>query len=197
MFGIKKPSEVTEAKVVFNKFLPFGSFLAFAFFGRVFVKNKDKEKWEEYEKSGKAETIKYHELIHIKRQAQNSRNSWLLFYLRYIWQFLRNSPVRGMDYAYYMTPYELEAYGNEDDPDYIEKHKDSKDEHKKYKIDSVSRKDSWFNTWYNLRGHITFQAFVNRSIKPRLGMECLEKYKDASDILQFQWPIGEEDKWYN
>lgn len=197
MFGIKKPSEVTEAKVVFNKFLPFGSFLAFAFFGKVFVKEVDKEEWEEYEKTGEAEYIKNHELIHIKRQAKNACNSWVIFYLRYIWQFLRNNPLRGFDYAYYMTPYELEAYGNQDDLTYCETHKDNKDEHKKYKIKGQSRKDSWFQAWYMQRGRIPFQAFVNRSIKPRLGMECLEEYKDVTDILEHQWPIGKENEWYN
>ena len=62
-----------------------------------------------------------HETIHV-RQAQGIHNSWFLFYLRYFWEWLCNiSLITVNSKAPYMfMPMEIEAYGNEDIPDYIQ-----------------------------------------------------------------------------
>ena len=63
--------------------------------------------------------LKSHETIHI-RQAQSTKNSWFLFYIRYAWEWICNFPLIFIDvYApYKFMPMEIEAYLNQDNWDY-------------------------------------------------------------------------------
>jgi len=66
--------------------------------------------------------MKNHELIHL-RQAQSCGDSWLRFYILYIWYWLkalipcRKMPLRHA--AYLLNPFEIEAYRHMADLDYL------------------------------------------------------------------------------
>ena len=66
--------------------------------------------------------LKNHEMIHL-RQAQNCRDSWLLFYVRYLWYYLRALPYNRKlkNAAYKLNPFELEAYRHMDDLGYADR----------------------------------------------------------------------------
>lgn len=60
-----------------------------------------------------------HETIHLL-QAQR-HGSWVAFYLRYVWEWVKGNPFTAPSIsAYYTSPYEMEAYGNEYDRAYAE-----------------------------------------------------------------------------
>ena len=63
--------------------------------------------------------LKSHETIHI-RQAQSTKNSWFLFYIRYAWEWICNFPLIFINiYApYKFMPIEIEAYLKQDNWDY-------------------------------------------------------------------------------
>lgn len=66
-------------------------------------------------------SLKNHEMIHL-RQAQSTHNSWICFYLLYSWYWLRALPLnrKMKGAAYYLNPFEIEAYDNEHDLHYLD-----------------------------------------------------------------------------
>lgn len=79
------------------------------------------------------DTLKNHEMIHL-RQAQSTRNSWLLFYTLYIyysvgalryWRKMRNAP-------YYLNPFEMEAYRHMNNLHYLDDKNRGTDEWRRY-----------------------------------------------------------------
>ena len=66
--------------------------------------------------------LKNHEMIHL-RQAQSCGDSWLRFYLLYLWYWLRALPAnRKMKHgAYLLNPFEMEAYRHMNDLHYLAK----------------------------------------------------------------------------
>ena len=61
-----------------------------------------------------------HETIHV-RQAEGLKDSWIRFYLHYFWQWLCNISLITVNIRapYMFMPTEIEAYGKQDNPDYI------------------------------------------------------------------------------
>ena len=57
--------------------------------------------------------MKRHETIHLQ-QARSTNDSWLRFYLLYIWYYVRALPQnrRMKNAAYWLNPFEMEAYGH-------------------------------------------------------------------------------------
>ena len=64
--------------------------------------------------------LKNHEMIHL-RQAQSCGDSWIRFYLLYIWYWLTGLRMnRKMKHAaYLLNPFEMEAYARMNDLDYL------------------------------------------------------------------------------
>jgi len=62
-----------------------------------------------------------HEQIHL-RQAQSCHNSWILFYIRYGWYWLRACRMRKKmkNSGYWLNPFEMEAYKNDHDLHYLD-----------------------------------------------------------------------------
>lgn len=63
--------------------------------------------------------LKSHETIHV-RQAESTDDSWLKFYVRYVWEWILNLPLIFIDMfaPYKFMPFEIEAYINQDNWDY-------------------------------------------------------------------------------
>ena len=96
-------------KVIYNRFIPFGSYHGLNLFGTIFVQRK----W------GKMEAHELnHEAIHTMQQWEMT---YAGFYLWYIVEYL----VRLVQYrfktekAYYNISFEREAYAHEHNPHYI------------------------------------------------------------------------------
>lgn len=62
-----------------------------------------------------------HETIHV-RQAQSTSDSWILFYIQYIWNWIKGLPLVFVNIKapYKFHPMEVEAYGRQDSPSYID-----------------------------------------------------------------------------
>ena len=90
--------------------------------------------------------MKNHEMIHL-RQAQATGDSWLRFYLLYIWYWFFLSCFCGLavrrqlrNAAYLLNPFEMEAYDRMNDPDYLAQCKDGATEWRKYARMSVKER---------------------------------------------------------
>lgn len=78
-------------------------------------------------------SLKNHEMIHL-RQAQSTGDSWLRFYLLYIWYWLRALPMsRQLRHAgYLLNPFEMEAYGRMHEMDYLTRCENGATEWRRY-----------------------------------------------------------------
>jgi hypothetical protein len=67
------------------------------------------------------DSLHRHEMIHL-RQAQSIHDSWLLFYIYYMWYYVRALPQnrRIKNAAYRINPFEMEAYLHDSDKHYLE-----------------------------------------------------------------------------
>lgn len=110
---MKSPKNTKEIKAKLNKFLcPYG-FAAITLFGIIYVRKKE-YLWK-INRTNKIDSIlENHEMIHI-RQAWGTKNSWFIFYLLYIWQWICNLPlfIFGLKMPYRFIEFELEATCNE------------------------------------------------------------------------------------
>lgn len=113
--------------------------------------------------------LKCHETIHV-RQAENTKNSWLLFYLNYIWQWLCNLPLIfiSLHYAYKFIPYELEAYANEDIFEYPYGISNQWRMFKK----ELTLKDKWKYAKEYKKSKMTFRWFIREHILPYINREA-------------------------
>lgn len=166
---MKKPSSLQELDVVFNYFIPFGNYLAMTFFGKIWIRHKHKAKWNADELKGNNKKTKNHEMVHVK-QAILKKNSWFLFYLAYIWQYIKNAPIiNGLDMPYKMVAFELEAYGNEYDYQYNEKYKNGTTNWKLYDKLTLKEKKKFYKNYKEQK--ISYNSFIKNNINPYLGIK--------------------------
>jgi len=120
MFRFRKPSRVDDMTAVADGFWLGPSYAALTFFGHIVVHSQE-EADRLNARPLRRSSLKLHETIHL-RQAQSLHNSWFCFYILYIWYYVRALPQnRHMaNAAYYLNPFELEAYTHMYDPDYVE-----------------------------------------------------------------------------
>ena len=123
MWRAVRPSRVVDMPAVVNTFwLPKG-YEGLTFFGHILAPTQ-----AEADRFNSSYTsMKNHEMIHL-RQAQACGDSWLRFYLLYIWYWLKNKivllrkrhrPCRLKNAAYLLNPFEIEAYARMHDLDYL------------------------------------------------------------------------------
>lgn len=117
MWRAVRPSRVVDMPAVVNAFwLPKG-YEGLTFFGKILTPTQ-----EEADRFNRGFSVmKNHEMIHL-RQAQSTGDSWLRFYLLYIWYWLKGLRMnRHMKHAaYLLNPFEMEAYGRMHDLHYLE-----------------------------------------------------------------------------
>lgn len=131
MWRALRPSKTQDMIAVVNSFwLPKG-YEGLTFFGKILTPSQ-----EVADKMNKGfSTLKNHEMIHL-RQAQSCGDSWVRYYLLYIWYWVKNlcksRKLRKMakpitlprNIAYLLNPFELEAYANMHDLHYLEQCQD-------------------------------------------------------------------------
>lgn len=124
MLRFRNPKRVEEMRVVADGFWLRKGYAAMTFFGYIVVATK-KEAEQLNATTSEKDSLKRHEMIHLK-QAQSTHNSWFLFYVRYIWYYVRAIPQNKYmrNAAYYLNPFEMEAYEHMYEKDYLEKCKD-------------------------------------------------------------------------
>jgi hypothetical protein len=116
MWRAVRPSRVADMPAVVNSFWLRKGFEGLTFFGKILTPTQSLA--DEFNTGFNA--LKNHEMIHL-RQAQSCGDSWLRFYLLYIWYWLRALPIsRKMKHgAYLLNPFEMEAYRHMNDLDYL------------------------------------------------------------------------------
>ena len=104
-----KPSDFNKVQIVQMNHYPWKGYLAMSWCGRIITRKDPSEITEK--------TIT-HETIHLK-QAQ-LKKKWYKYYLTYIWEWIKGNPIiHPSQSAYYTIPYEVEAYANENNPEYV------------------------------------------------------------------------------
>lgn len=112
----KRPSHIREMKAVRDSFWLRPGYTALTFFGYIVTSTQHEADIINQRYDG----LKNHEMIHL-RQAQDCHDSWTMFYLRYVWYYLRALPYnrKKRNAAYWMNPFEMEAYEHGDNLDYL------------------------------------------------------------------------------
>ena len=116
MWRAVRPSKVADMPAVVNSFwLPKG-YEGLTFFGKILAPTQ--ELADHFNRG--FSSLKNHEMIHL-RQAQSCGDSWIRFYLLYIWYWLKGLCMnRKMKHAaYLLNPFEMEAYARMHDLDYL------------------------------------------------------------------------------
>ena len=142
MWRAVRPSRIDDMPAQMNSFwLPRG-YEGLTFFGKILTPTQ-----QEADRFNRGySSLKNHEMIHL-RQAQSCGDSWLRFYLLYIWYWLRISWFGGRavrrqlrNAAYLLNPFELEAYGRMYDLDYLQRCKGGAEEWRRYAKMSVKER---------------------------------------------------------
>lgn len=118
-----------EPQLIKMEHFPFSGFSYMSWCGNI-IYRKDKY-------STIKDSSLWHEKIHIL-QAYKNYNKWYQFYLSYLKYWITGNPlIHPAISAYYTIPYEMEAYANQDNPNY----QVTKDSYKRYII--KNRKDTY------------------------------------------------------
>ena len=155
---MKRPSDIKCVKAKKTRLLS-SSFRAITLFGTVYCVRKDDVRRinaNDYVNC----SLKNHEMIHV-RQAEGTRNSWFLFYLKYLWQWICNLPLIFVNVGapYKFIPFELEAYSNQDNWSHSN---DVCYDWKKYKKLRLKDKRKFAKRYYNSR--VYFTDFIKKNI---------------------------------
>ena len=107
-----KPSEIDEVTLLGLDHFPFKGYAYMMWCGRMVYRNDaiDRRQKEWITKAYKVS--KNHETIHLMQAKMCG--SWVKYYLKYLWEWLKGGPVMApASAAYYTIPFEVEAYANE------------------------------------------------------------------------------------
>ena len=121
MLSAVRPSRVEDMHAEVDSFWMRKSYTGLTFFGTILTSNQqDADLFNLHNKA-----MKNHEMIHL-RQAQSCGDSWLRFYLLYIWYWLKIACFGGFAVrrklkhaAYLLNPFEMEAYRHMNDLNYL------------------------------------------------------------------------------
>jgi hypothetical protein len=114
-----KPSGIlgNDLEVVVMNHFPFKGYRWLMWCGRMVCRADNEEKIQKEMLTTKFAISKNHERIHLM-QALTCNDSWVRYYLSYLWEWLRIGFMSPLKANYYTSKYESEAYANEDDYDY-------------------------------------------------------------------------------
>lgn len=115
----RRPRRVADMPALRNNFwLRRKGYDAMTFYGTIITATQE----EADKMNSRMTSLKRHEMIHLL-QARSTCNSWTLFYIRYLWYYLRALPQnrRMKDAAYLLNPFEMEAYRHMYEADYLER----------------------------------------------------------------------------
>ena len=162
-----RPGKIDKIRVRWSLHFPLPGYFSVTLFGRMWIRVSKKVKWDYYKRTGKADIMLNHEMIHVK-QAISTGDSWCGFYARYLLEWLKANPfLNGFSFAHHMNPFEIEAYANEGDMTYNTVNYDGAEQWKELsKISIGDRKRLW--RLYRSKKNISFSAFVKTYVLPEL-----------------------------
>lgn len=135
MWRSARPSRIVDMPAVVNTFLLRKGYEGLTFFGHILAPTQQEaDRFNAGEKGDRmSAAMKNHEMIHL-RQAQACHDSWMCFYLLYIWYWLKGLPMnRKMKHAaYLLNPFEMEAYGRMYDLSYLKRCENGAQEWREY-----------------------------------------------------------------
>ena len=116
MWRAVRPSKVADMPAVVNTFWLRKGYEGLTFFGQILTPTQ--ELADRF--NAGLDEMKNHEMIHL-RQAQSCGDSWLRFYLLYIWYWIKGLRMnhKMKHAAYLLNPFEMEAYARMHDLDYL------------------------------------------------------------------------------
>lgn len=116
MFRSRRPSRINDMPALHDAFWLRRGYEALTFFGTIVTATQE----EAQEMNRSCNSLKTHEMIHLM-QARDTRDSWLWFYLLYLWYYVQALPMncKLRNAAYLLNPFELEAYRHMEDADYL------------------------------------------------------------------------------
>jgi len=103
-----------------SRWLPPKGYTAITFFGHILIRKESYQDWVEDQSNESFKVLCHHEWIHLQ-QAMSVHNSWICYYLKYLWFQIKSRPIRyGNKMAYMINPFEMEAYLFENDMQYAD-----------------------------------------------------------------------------
>ena len=119
MASARRPSRVGRMKAVKEGFWLGRNYAAAMFFGRILTHTQEEADRINADGGG---SLERHETIHLL-QARSTCDSWVVYYLLYIWYYLRALPQNRYmrNAAYLLNPFEMEAYEHMYDDSYPER----------------------------------------------------------------------------
>ena len=106
-----------DLEVMTMKHFPFKGYKWLMWCGRMISRADNAEKIQAEMMTKKFQVSMNHEKIHLM-QAVVCGDSWVKYYLRYLWEWLRRGFLAPMSANYYISRYESEACANEEDTGY-------------------------------------------------------------------------------
>ena len=153
-----RPSRTRDMVAVVNSFwLPKG-YEGLTFFGKILTPSQEVA---DRINTG-ISSLKNHEMIHL-RQAQSCGDSWIRYYLLYIWYWVKNicksRKLRKMakpavlpgNIAYLLNPFEMEAYANMHDLHYLEQYENGARGWVQYAAMPIEERLSHYYTIFNIK----------------------------------------------
>lgn len=119
MLFTSKPKDYTHVEFMEMDKFPVSGYKYMMWCGKMIYNSKNKEKIEKEKATEIYIKNITHETIHLKQAQIKGKNSWLRYYLIYVWEWLKGNPITApQKSAYYTIPFEMEAYANEEDFNY-------------------------------------------------------------------------------
>ena len=114
-----KPIDNSNLELVEMKYFPFKGYKYLMWCGKMIYRKDNEEKIKkEFNTISFKESLN-HETIHLN-QAKKA-GSWIKYYWQYFIEWLKGGIIIApVSAAYYTNPFEMEAYANEDKPEYPE-----------------------------------------------------------------------------
>lgn len=122
MLFASRPSDILKAEtleIVTMKHFPFTGYRYMSWCGKIITRDEKKEVIDRFlcTLSGMYGIV--HEAGHAMQAHSEHGDNWIRYYLSYFWHWLKENPFRKPSKcAYFTNRYEVEAYAQEQNPDY-------------------------------------------------------------------------------
>lgn len=116
MLFLSKPDGIEEVKLMGMEHFPFRGYSYMMWCGKMVYRKDSYETRRKEWITKQYKVSKNHETIHLMQAKQCG--SWTKYYLRYLWEWMKGGLSSPLSANYYLIPYEMEAYANEENLDY-------------------------------------------------------------------------------
>lgn len=144
-----RPEDFDSLELLEMKYFPFSGYKYITWCGKMIYRSSIKDRILADLESDRFKLDESHEMIHLCQA--KVKGSWIKYYLSYFLEWLKGAPmISPCESAYYTIPYEMEAYANEGDSEYIRDY--TKVRLNKYII--KNRKRTYIENWLSWKEYI-------------------------------------------